>query len=102
MDDAKPGAGLGIGLADVDVFDFKRHILGVSRMCSCIGCLLRTHLLTIELFALQLDLGAIRRLAKPALATAFMITVQSSRQVRRRRPAIVVNCFLSLCVGASR
>ena len=31
VEDAKPGAGLGIGLADVDVFDFKRHILGVSR-----------------------------------------------------------------------
>jgi hypothetical protein len=31
VDEAKPGAGLGIGLADVDVFDFKRHILGVSR-----------------------------------------------------------------------
>jgi hypothetical protein len=33
VDEAKPGAGLGIGLADVDVFDFKRHILGVSRRC---------------------------------------------------------------------
>jgi hypothetical protein len=30
VDDAKPGAGLGIGLADIDVFDFKRHVLGVS------------------------------------------------------------------------
>lgn len=30
VDEAKPGAGLGIGLADVEVFDFKRHILGVS------------------------------------------------------------------------
>ena len=34
VDEAKPGAGLGIGLADVDVFDYKRHILGVSRTCT--------------------------------------------------------------------
>ena len=41
MDEAKPGAGLGIGLADIDVFDYKRHILGVSGTrfwCTHLAC----------------------------------------------------------------
>ena len=41
VDEAKPGAGLGIGLADIDVFDYKRHILGVSGTrfwCTHLAC----------------------------------------------------------------
>lgn len=35
VDEAKPGAGLGVGLADLDTFDYRTHILGVSPGSYC-------------------------------------------------------------------